>query len=339
MKDFNLDNEINQPMYDDLIITGMTKLLVGLGNTEQKNTDNVEIIDLSSTSTSCKNPPNFPLKLYRAFGFQEKSMICGGNDDVEYNSSDKCFSLENDQWISSPSLNTARAFSAVAPSPYPSKSQKFFVTGGSKNLDYSLDTAEVLTEQGWQTLATLLPDEITPHCSVLVNLTTVLLIGGRHNYSRSPNTFFFNTERETWTQGPPLESERIHHSCGRIRKNSQSRELSIIVAGGYDGSVKVPNGWDGPTLSSVQILDEGATEWRKGPELPIKIEDAQLVEDEDGGVILVGGKSDFIDFLDTLYYLPHAGEDAEWTEMKQKMKVGRKGHVAFLLNENLVDCS
>jgi hypothetical protein len=47
----------------------MTKLLVGLGNTEHKNTDNVEIIDLSSTSTSCKNPPNFPLKLYRAFGF------------------------------------------------------------------------------------------------------------------------------------------------------------------------------------------------------------------------------------------------------------------------------
>jgi len=109
----------------------------------------------------------------------------------------------------------------------------------------------------------------------------------------------------------------------------QSQESSIIVAGGYGES----------SLSSVEILDPDTYHWRQGPDLPFGIDSAQMVEDQDGGVVLVGG--DFVSnhWLDTLYRLPHGGADAEWTKMEQKLKVGRRLHTAFLVPDNVVDCS
>jgi hypothetical protein len=105
--------------------------------------------------------------------------------------------------------------------------------------------------------------------------------------------------------------------------------MSIIVAGGYDGSL----------LSSVEILHEGSNEWQTGPELPFGISESQMVEDQNGGVILIGGDSSSVDNLDTLYQLPHGGQDAAWTKVEQKMKTGRFRHTAFLVPDNIVDCS
>ncbi len=106
--------------------------------------------------------------------------------------------------------------------------------------------------------------------------------------------------------------------------------MSIIVAGGSGGS---------SFLSSVEILDEGSNEWHTGPELPFEIERSQMVEDQNGGVVLIGGRSSSVNNLDTLYKLPHGGQDAIWTKMEQKMKTGRHLHTAFLVSDNIVDCS
>jgi hypothetical protein len=308
----------------------MTKLLVGLGETSSSGiTDTIEIIDLDSESKTCRNLPNSPLALKGSFGglgFSDKPMICGGQDK---SISKQCFSFEEKEWIHLASLNTKRHFAAISPSPYPSKFQKVFVTGGL-NGDSKLKTTEVLTEQGWKTLAQSLPVTVYGHCSVLVNSTTVMIIGGRQNDSTSPNTYFFNTETEVWTEGPQLKNRRSGHSCGRIRKNRQSQEFSIVVAGGY---------YKLSLLSSVEILDLGSKEWRKGPDLPFGIYEGEMVEDQSGGVVLVGGESDADPFLDTLIQLPHGGADAEWIRMKQKLKLKRRNHVAFLVPDNIVDCS
>jgi hypothetical protein len=107
--------------------------------------------------------------------------------------------------------------------------------------------------------------------------------------------------------------------------------MSIIVAGGYDGSSR---------LSSVEILDEGSNEWQTGPELSFGISGSQMVEDQNGGVVLIGGYSSSpVNKLDTLYQLPHGGQDAVWTKMEQKMNFERWQHTAFLVPDNLVDCS
>jgi hypothetical protein len=106
--------------------------------------------------------------------------------------------------------------------------------------------------------------------------------------------------------------------------------MSIIVSGGSGGS---------SDLSSVEILDEGSNEWQTGPELTFEIDGSQMVEDQNGGVVLIGGYSSSGDKLDTLYQLPHGGQDAVWTKMEQKMQTGRYAHTAFMFPDNLVDCS
>jgi hypothetical protein len=64
-----------------------------------------------------------------------------------------------------------------------------------------------------------------------------------------------------------------------------------------------------------------------------------MVEDQNGGVVLIGGGSSSVGILDTLYQLPNGGQDAVWTEMEQKMKIGRYWHTAFMVPDNIVDCS
>jgi hypothetical protein len=143
-------------------------------------------------------------------------------------------------------------------------------------------------------------------------------------------TFYLTFGEESWTEGPELKNKRAYHSCGKIRRNEQSQEMSIIVAGGFDGS---------SSLSSVEILDEGSNEWQTGPELPFGIDESQMVEDQNGGVVLVGGRTSSAGILDTLYQLPHGGQDAVWNEMEQTMNPGRYRHTAFLVPDNIVDCS
>jgi hypothetical protein len=197
-------------------------------------------------------------------------------------------------------------------------------------MDSDTNSAEMLTEEGWESNIPSLPVTIYYHCMVTVNSTTVMVIGGIQNGQWSGKTFFFTIGEESWTEGPELQNKRYFHSCGKIRRNKESQEMSIIVAGGWDGS---------SIVSSVEILDEGANEWQTGPELPFVIAASQMVEDQNGGVVLIGGYSYSVGNLDTLYQLPHGGQDAAWIKMEQKMITGRRDHTAFLVPDNIFDCS
>ena len=178
-------------------------------------------------------------------------------------------------------MTTPRDYAASSPSPYPNRTHSLFVTGGM-NSHGSLNTVEVLTDGGWQQLQTSLPVNINSHCMVLLNSTTVLIIGGlQPGEAYSPNTYLFNSENEKWVVGPKLSFNRRDHSCGKLRKDSQTSEYSIIVAGGFNATY----------MSSVEILDVGASEWRTGPNLPLGIYGASMVEEPSGGVVLIGGSN------------------------------------------------
>ncbi len=265
-------------------------------------------------------------------GFKGNPIICGGRQN--YSFSNKCYSLENNEWVSSASMYSLRSSAAAAQF----QDGKILVTGGFGGSGSILNSAEMLTEEGWENNIPSLPVTIAAHCMVTINSTTVMVIGGWQNDLISRKTFYFTFGEESWTKGPELKSKRKSHSCGKIRRNKQSQEMSIIVAGGWDGSSR---------LSSVEILDEGSNEWQTGLELPFAIDDSQMVEDQNGGVILIGGRSSSVFLgsinldinLDTLYQLPHGGQDAVWTKMEQKMKTGRSWHTAFMVPYNHVDCS
>jgi N-acetylneuraminic acid mutarotase len=285
------------------------------------------VINLASSASTCKNPPNFPAKVYGAIGgleFKGKPILCGGNQSDTY--SNKCYLLKNNEWVSSASMNSVRFNAAAAQL----EDGKLLVTGGYDASYSYLSSAEMLTEEGWESNIPSLPVTISRHCVVTVNSTTAMIIGGYLNGYFSGKTFFFTFGEESWTDGPELKNKRVDHSCRKIRRNKESKEISIIVAGGYDGS---------SYLSSIEILDEGSNEWQTGPELPSGISESQMVEDQNGGVVLIGGRSYSGYNLDTLYQLPHGGQDAVWTKMEQKMTTRRKWHTAVLVPDNIVDCS
>ncbi len=303
----------------------LSKLLICGGD----DTGTCEVINLASSASTCKNPPNFPAKVRLAIGglrFKVNPMLCGG---VQNNAkSNKCYSLENNNWVSSASMNSVRVYAAAAQLP----DGKLLVTGGYDGSDSYLSSAEMLTEEGWESNIPSLLVTIYAHCMVTVNSTTVMVIGGIQNVHYSGKTFYFTFGEESWTEGPELKIKRYGHSCGKIRRNKESQEMSIIVAGG----------WDGSFLSSVEILDEGSNEWQTGPELPFKIDSSRMVEDQNGGVVLIGGLSSSgvsLDTLEALYQLPHGGQDAVWTKMEQKMQTGRWQHTAFMVPDNIVNCS
>jgi hypothetical protein len=234
---------------------------------------------------------------------------------------------KNNDWVSSASMNSIRDSAAAAQL----QDGKLLVTGGYDGSGSDLNSAEMLTEEGWESSILSLPVTIPAHCMVTVNSTTVMVIGGSQNGQISGKTFFFTFGEESWTEGPELKIKRRSHSCGKIRRDKDSQEMSIIVAGGYVGGSS--------RLSSVEILHEGSNEWQTGPELPFGIYKSQMVEDQNGGVVLIGGYSQSAGRLDTLYQLSHGGQDAVWLNMEQKMNTGRKEHTAILIPDNVVDCS
>ncbi len=91
-------------------------------------------------------------------------------------------------------------------------------------------------------------------------------------------------------------------------------------------------------MQSVEIFDEETNQWRMGPELPFGVGDTTLVEDPAGGVILVGGISPNLGYLDTLLRLPYAEADG-WVEMPQHLKTKRRFHTAFMIPDGISDCS
>ncbi len=307
---------------------GFSKLLICGGEiTGKQDADTCEIIRLESSAKTCKNPTNFPTTFFAAIGgmgFRGNPIICGGRQNDT--NSNTCYSLENNEWVFYSNMSSARNAAAAAQL----QDGNLLVTGGVGEYGSFLETAEMLTDMGWERKIPPLPVSIYAHCMVAVNSSTVMVIGGVQSSQYSGKSYYFTFGQTSWTKGPELKHKRYLHSCGRIKRDKDSQETSTIVAGGWDES---------SNLSSVEILDEGSIEWRSGPELPFGIDNSQMVEDQKGGVVLIGGYSPANPNLDTLYQLPHAGKDALWTKVEQNFKTGRKGHTAFFVPDTISVCS
>ena len=215
---------------------GLTKLLVGVGTiTGGILSREFEVIDLESPKTRCQTLPNFPKHASNAFGglaFQDRPLICGGFETSAGigTVSKECHIYENGAWSQFHDLIEPRTFTAsVTLESLTKNSKTIFVLGGN-----SLNTAEMATEHGWETVLPNVPvNTIDFHCMVQLNSTTVMVIGGSQGReSQSPKTYFFNMESKVWSEGPQLHYGRSGHGCATIRRDNQSDLFSVIVAGG-----------------------------------------------------------------------------------------------------------
>jgi hypothetical protein len=223
-------------------------------------------------------------------------------------------------------FNFNRWSAAVSRSPFPESNHKLFVSGGYifDTNETLTNTAEILTEDGWQFVTPSVPVGIAEHCMALINSTAAIVIGGRQGSSfQTVNSYIFNSVGQEWHEGPPLKKARSSPVCGQIRSNDHSLGTSVIVIGGYN-------------LTSTEVLDDGASEWKYGPELPIGIDYAALVEDHSNGIYLIGGRSAIGDQLDSIFYLSHA--ESEWQELPQKLPTGRYHHTAFFVPDEVANC-
>jgi hypothetical protein len=314
-----------------VLFSGYTKILVGLGATTSGSTNNFEVIDLESTTSKCSQVTPYPVALHGSMGgigMNEKPIVCGGYGSSAHHS--ECYKLDK-IWQTSISLKATIAYGAIAPSPFTNKSHHFILSGGRSQSSSYLNTVDVLKETEWERLSSHLPTVMHQHCMVLMNSTTLITVGG-HNANYLKDTYILNAARSpSWAPGPPLKYSRHIHSCSRIRKNANDLlEFSIIAVGGYNNS---------GSMTSVELLDEGASQWRDGPELPTGIHYAQMVEDPLGGVILIGGSSSTNAYSHTMYRLAHAEEGARWMELPQKLSIGRYLHTAIMVPDNFVNCT
>ena len=134
-------------MYFYLFQQVLSKLLICGGKNTSGETDNCEVINLdSSSATTCKNPPNLPPAVYGAIGglgHREKPIICGGNQNNGFSKS--CYTFENNEWISSPNMNSVRIYAAAAQL----QNGSLFVTGGF-NGEGQTNSVEMLAEEEWE---------------------------------------------------------------------------------------------------------------------------------------------------------------------------------------------
>jgi hypothetical protein len=310
----------------------LTKLLVVGGRTSNGYTNEVEIIDLETSSTTCANAAKYPTAIESPVGcLKERShpLICGGHP---YNKD--CFLLnDNGEWETFGLMNEVRRYAAISASPYPTEESSFFVTGGLNELNNVTQSAELLKGNTWNVKPDM-PDALHFHCMALLNSTTLIATGGRNALFRPGEsaTYLFNTMTEKWTEGPSLNSKRAGHTCGRIKKNKESNDFSVIVVGGYDGKY----------ISSVEIFDEIDGNWNYGPNLPIEGCCGVLIEDPTGGVVQIGNQlyddEGRLIYSDAIYRLPHAGPDAKWIKMPQKLSTGKSCQAAFLVQDDIAKC-
>jgi hypothetical protein len=299
---------------------------VGSGITNGGATNNVEIIDLSMSSSTCQDLPNLPIATYGSFGGliqQDYPLFCGGGNGHEK----KCFAYKGGSWQESALLKTNRVWASYSPSPFLQNPHSLLVVGGGENVN----TLEHFSENDWRMDLPRLPVTIHQGCMIKINSTTVMVVGGYQNKLLSDKTFFLTKNRSVWIDGPKLLIPRRGHVCGMIQSDQASSGFTAIVVGGHDNR---------NYLATSEILDQATGKWRVGPELPVGASSyfAALVEDAEGGIIYVGGYTG-TEHLTTIYRLSHAGDGSRWVELPQKLKKGRREFVAFMIPDHLTSCN
>jgi hypothetical protein len=100
-----------------------------------------------------------------------------------------------------------------------------------------------------------MPLEVYDHCLVSLNDTTVFLIGGvLSDYTSSKATFYYNTDHQTWTEGPSMYTARDEHSCALFKSPLHGYTDTVIVTGGLNSQY----------LASTEFFNVDNTFWTSG---------------------------------------------------------------------------
>ena len=194
-----------------------TKVLVGLGTSQHGEINTFEVIHLNPPQSKCKALPPYPFEVYGAMavlGSDGRPIICGGNAIRGR----ECYTLKT-IWESLPSMDTVVYFGQFARLTFPDQSNRLIMTGGfvSETDNDRRINVDSLTDRGWESFSPNLPFALTKHCMVVINSTSLLIIGGHNGQTDISNTYYFHSWRQRWIQlGPYLAESRGLHCCSKI---------------------------------------------------------------------------------------------------------------------------
>jgi len=216
--------------------------------------NSVEIIDLSSTNSTCQPVQNYPIKLRGVSGglLESKTpFVCGGQEPA----TNKCFKYIKPNWIPFAGMTIPRFHFSILPITNFGSKKAFLFATGSLDVTYS----EIYDGNVWsRTNISDISFTTYVSCVTYVNDTTIMLSGGMQGQNTNgEKVFFMSLVDNFWVQGPSLITGRFAHSCGQINKNENTNQKSIIVAGGMIGTNYAP-------IDDVEILNDGAKNWRPG---------------------------------------------------------------------------
>ena len=209
-----------------------------LGGNPSTASKEIEILD-SEKGRSCSASFNFPVEVQfaSAAGFKDTGIVqCGGlNSHSSSSATEKCYYLAQDATFheATYSLQTKRFFASSVALP----NGTFVITGGMDQNGNRLKTIEIIdTVNGDVSVPQqTLNEPITGHCSILVNESVLLIIGG-YSGSWSSKTSFFDLQSLKSTPGPEMRIARGYFGCATMTSK-------VIVAGGY------------PKTETSEILD------------------------------------------------------------------------------------
>ena len=294
----------------------------------------IEVVSLDESNPNlvCDNLPDFPVGLVAATGLlfhKTTPIICGGALPNRWVDSCDCYALSNQVWNKISSLQECRRYASSALVSLENNEKVLMITGGQNS--NTLKSVESFNGSDWEQV--MFSDMLKPvwqHCTVEINSTTLLSIGGSaaNGGTIDPisNTYFYNVEENLWTSGPSLNIARTLHSCAVLNwKNpSTNQHEKVVVAAGGD------------QLSSVELLFIDGIEtrgWKMGPSLPNYAYLSTLIEYQNS-VVLIGGEQG----VDGQHLYQLSSPNGTWVEMKQTLKEKRSRHVSFLVPDELVNC-
>ena len=212
----------------------------------------IEILD-SEKGRSCSASFNFPVEVQysSAAGFKDTGIVQCGGQNSNYATTEKCYYLAQDATFheATYSLQTKRFYASSVALP----NGTFVVTGGIDQNNNRLKTIEIIdTVNGDVSVPQqTLPESISGHCSILVNESVILIIGGDRSGSYSRKTTFFDLQSLKSTPGPEMRIARAGFGCATMTSK-------VIVAGGWLSSSTLTE------TSEILDLESNNPSWQTG---------------------------------------------------------------------------
>ena len=100
-----------------------------------------------------------------------------------------------------------------------------------------------------------IPALLKGHCAVLLDNTTLMIIGGYKFPTSLAATYFLDLDANSWSSGPSMTDERSYHTCNLITDCEGSQH--IVVVGGTGTGI-------GTYMKSVEIYDVDSGTWSSG---------------------------------------------------------------------------